>query len=142
RPAVELGRAVRVLARDGDAVRSVVDRPRAALVLAVLRHQQLALQRVIVRRAADAVGIAESPGHGLDGLHRVRDLGTQDRPGAHAWGGRILDRGNDGAGTLPAVVGIAARHVVARVEHRVGERDLLARDVVLVAAAAVVVPGH
>src|SRR5262252_8341633 len=96
---------------------------------------------MVVRRETDAVGIAESPGDRLDGVHRVVDARAQDRAGAYAFARRVLERGDHRAGTLHAVVRVAAREVVTRVEHRVGERDLLARDLVLVAAAAVVVPG-
>src|SRR5205085_1296063 len=79
RPAVERRRAVGVLPGDRDAVGRVVDRARAALVLAVFRHQQLAFQGMFGRREAQAEGVAEAPGHRLDAVHRARYARAQDR---------------------------------------------------------------
>ena len=96
RPAVERRRAVRVLPRDRQAVGRVVDRPRAALVLAVLRDRA-------ARPSADGrSGEKRSP----NGLRKpqatgsmvftgLRDLRPQDRAGAHAAPRRALERRHD-----------------------------------------------
>src|SRR3989449_10585086 len=104
---------------------------------------------MIGRREADAVRVAESPRHGLDGVLRIRDFGTQDRARAHARARRVFERLHDRARRGHAMVGVAAGHVVywvtwatdARFPDVLAERDLLARDFVLVAAAAVIVAG-
>src|SRR6266480_230085 len=97
---------------------------------------------MVVRREADAVRVAESPRHGLDAVLRVRDLCPQDRAGAHALARRVLERRHYRAGTVHAMVGVAARRVaVARIPDVLAEGGPLARDVVLVAASAVVVAG-
>src|SRR5437660_2459911 len=140
RPAMEVRLAILHL-RQLQPVRRVVGRARATLILAVLGHEEPTLEGVVLGSKAQPEGIAVAPGEGLDAL--VADLRPQDRARAHAVCRGALERAHPRALPLDAMIREAARHVpIARVEDVVAQRDLLAGDVVLVAASAVVVAGH
>src|SRR5713226_2950676 len=60
-PAMVVRRAVIVLARELQRIGSIARGPRAALVGAVLAHQQPALQDMVLGREADGVAVAIAP---------------------------------------------------------------------------------
>src|SRR4051812_8275375 len=135
------GRPVRILACDRESIRRVVHRARAAFIFPVLGDQQLTLQRMVVRREAQTVRVAETPSHWLDRVLRARNLRAQDGAGAHAFL-RTFERGHLRPRPELAVTGIAALNVaIAGIEPAVAQRNVLAGDLVLVDAAAVVVTG-
>ena len=143
-PAVPFGTAVLVLPRDADAVRRIVGRPGAALVLAVLGVHQLALQRVIGRRKADPVRVAEAPRHRLDvfcGSLALPSFARRMAPSQMPLPVAPSKAGRATPGRCTPNGRIAARiFAAARVKDVLAERDVLAGDVVLVHAAAVVAP--
>src|SRR4029453_18108556 len=145
RPAVVIRTAIRVLLRQREPVRRIVDRARAALVLAVFRHEQPALERMIVWREAETVRGTVAPRYRFDRALRVAavELCSQDCTVADALPGRARE-GLDGATRiLGAEWRVAARlHPATRVEHVAAKRDVLAGDVRLIQAAAIVTTDH
>src|SRR2546425_9108388 len=71
RPAAGIRAAIGVLLGQVEPIRSVLGRPRAPLVFAVLGHEQPALQGMIVRREPNAVRVPIPPRDGLDRVLRV-----------------------------------------------------------------------
>src|SRR5436309_15948264 len=100
---------------------------------------------MIVRREAETVRVTVAPRYRFDRALRVADveLCPQDRTVADALPGRACE-GLDGATRiLFAEWRIAASlHPAARVKHVVAELDVLARDVRLIQAAAIVATDH
>src|SRR5499425_2199952 len=74
RPAVVVRTAIGVLLGQREPVRRIVGRASAALVLTVFRHEQPALERVIVWREAEAVRVTVAPRERLDRALRVADV--------------------------------------------------------------------
>src|SRR5438552_11602739 len=100
---------------------------------------------MIVRREAETIRVTVAPRYRFDRALRVADveLCPQDRTVANALPGRSCE-GLDGATRiLFAKWRVAAGlHPAARVEHVVAERDVLAGDVRLIRAAAIVTTDH
>jgi hypothetical protein len=149
RPAMVVGHQFAVAAHglgDLEPVGRVVGRARPALVLTVLGDQEVSLEWVVLGREADAEGVPIAPRVGLDRTRFavLEDLRPEDGAGArmHAAEG-ACERGHGGAGREGAVVAVAAGDVaITGVETGRAQDDVLAGDVVLVAARPVVVPGH
>src|SRR5207237_7835232 len=93
RPAVIVGAAVGILLRELEPIGRVLGGARAALVLAVLAHEEAALEDVILGSETDAVRVAVAPREGLDRYLRVLgvELGAQDRPVADAGAGCAVE---------------------------------------------------
>src|SRR5207237_168868 len=145
RPAVVVRRAVRVHGRNLQAVGGVVGRAGPTLVLAVLPHQQPAAQRAVLGREADGVAVAIAPREGLDCARRVLgvDAGPQDGARADALVVRARESRDHRPGPLDAERRVSAGlDPAAGVEHGAAERDVLAGDVLLPDAAAVVTTHH
>src|SRR5439155_22839140 len=151
RPSVVVRAAVRILLRERESIGRVVGRPRAALVFAVLRDEQSALQRMIVRGESDAIRIAVAPRDRLDG--RLGILGVQlrpqDRTVAYAMPRRRVESRDVRAGTLRAMRRVSAAEdasaavgAVARTGWKeiLAQHDVLTRNVLLTLAASVVEP--
>src|SRR5439155_7695879 len=137
--------AVGILLREVEAVRGVVGGPRAPLVFTVLGHEQSALQGMVTRREANAVGVTVPPREGLDIVLRIPRVERRSQDGAVAHPGMRRPRvgGDDPSGVLDAKWRVPARlDPTAGVEHIVAELDVLTRDIVLVRAAAVVAADH
>ena len=106
---------------------------------------------MIVRREAQSIGVAEAPCNRLDRVLRIADARAQNRACAHAARGCAFEGRDDGTGPLHTEVRVAARQddigrVVGRQvrgrEQVVAQPDLLARDLVLVAARTIVETRH
>ena len=106
---------------------------------------------MVLRREADAVGVAVPPRDRLDRVLRIADLRPQHRPRAHALAGSAFERRHRRPRTRHAEVRVSAGlnrllgrfpGVNNRSKRVLTQRDLLAGNIVLIAARAVVEPGH
>src|SRR5439155_10575391 len=109
-----------------------------------LGDEEAALERMVLGSKAQSEWIAIAPRDRLDMLLCVAMRGrAQDGARAHAAIGGVLESRHDRERPRGAVFGIAAGEVaVARVERVVAQLDVLAGNVVLVAASSVVMPRH
>src|SRR5207237_10031626 len=92
-------------------------------VLAVLGHEETALERVVLGSEAKPEGVAVAPGERLDVLLRVSvNRRPQDGAGAHAVLGGVLERLDEarvpgrGGARLAVVRGAAGEVVMARLD--------------------------
>src|SRR2546425_10198718 len=137
--------AVGILLGELEPIRSVFRRTRAALVLAVLAHEEPALQGVIVRSEADPVRVAIPP---RERLYRVlRRLGVEFRSQncsvADARASGALERLHRCPWSWYAVGRVAAgANPTGGGEGIVAQLDVLTRNVLLVGAATVVEAYH
>src|SRR6185437_12360816 len=141
RPTVIVRRAVRILFRQMQIVRSAVGRTRAAFVGTVLADDHAAGEWMIVGRKTDGITVAVSPRERLDRVRRKRRVQpcAQDGTVADAMMRCTLERFHGGARACRAKRRIpAGRHSAAGVEYILAQHDVLARDILLVLTPAVV----
>src|ERR1051326_1632197 len=136
-------RAVAVGDRQLQALRRVAGRSGTALIGSVFADQHLALQSMMPRREPDRIAVAIAPGERFDrGVGELRaESRTQNRAVAYAVMAGALKRMNRRPWALLAEFGIPARfNPAARVKHVVAQNDVLAGNVLLIRATAVVAP--
>src|SRR5438105_10626798 len=105
-------------------------------------YEQASLQSVVRRCETNGVAVTVSPRERFDRA-RVVEPRTQNRAIAYTSMTRAFERFDGGTGTCDAKRGVAAgHHTAARVEDILAEHNVLARDVGLILAAAVVASDH
>jgi len=135
-------RAVGVLATKMQFIRGIVGGPIASLVSAIHPGKDPPVQRMTLRREADRVRVPIPPREGLN-VARITQLRSQNGAIADPLPNLARERVEKGWDRAPRILRVerrvAARELtISRIEDVLAERDILARDIGLVLAAAIV----